>query len=306
MIIDFHTHTFPEKIAEKTLASLGKAASLIPFTKGTKDALLSSMAAAGVNYSVTLPVMTNPAQVEKINSGILSELENAQNHCCSAELENTLNHSDSSNLENAPTLGLIPFGGMHPDYPDCKKELKRLKDGGVVGIKLHPAYQYTDIDDIRMMRILDAASELNLIVLIHAGEDAGIPGHNYASVPQILNVIDQVHPEKFVLGHMGGWNTWDAVEQYLVGAPVWLDTAHALIPAKYHPGWEHDTRFQFNLREADFIRLARKHGTDKILFATDSPWQSQEEFIGTINSMALSAEEKTAILGKNGATLLGL
>lgn len=282
MIIDFHTHTFPEKIAEKTLTSLGKAASLIPFTKGTKEALLSSMAAAGVDYSVTLPVMTNPAQVEKINSGILSD------------------------LENASTPGLIPFGGMHPDYPDCKKELKRLKDGGIVGIKLHPAYQSTDIDDIRMMRILDAASELDLIVLIHAGEDAGIPGHNYASVPQILKVIEEVHPEKFVLGHMGGWNTWDAVEQYLAGAPVWLDTAHALIPVKYHPGWEHDTRFQFNLREADFIRLARKHGTDQILFATDSPWQSQEEFIGTINSMALSAEEKTAILGQNGAKLLGL
>ena len=104
MIIDFHTHTFPEKIAEKALTSLGKAASLIPFTKGTKEALLSSMAAAGVDYSVTLPVMTNPAQVEKINSGILSD------------------------LENASTPGLIPFGGMHPDYPDCKKELKRLKE----------------------------------------------------------------------------------------------------------------------------------------------------------------------------------
>ena len=47
-----------------------------------------------------------------------------------------------------------------------------------------------------------------MIVLIHAGIDIGIYDRNYASVAQILNVIRDVQPEKFVLAHMGGWACW--------------------------------------------------------------------------------------------------
>ena len=43
----------------------------------------------------------------------------------------------------------------------------------MLGIKIHPAYQNTDIDDIKMMRIIDFASEQGLIILTHAGIDIG-------------------------------------------------------------------------------------------------------------------------------------
>lgn len=282
MILDFHTHTFPKKMADRTLAALGKAAHFDPFTNGTEEGLLSSMAKAAVAYSVTLPVMTNPSQVEKLNSISIA------------------------NREQAFLQGLILFGGIHPDYPDYKRELKRLKENGILGIKIHPAYQATDFDDLKYMRILDAASELGLITLTHAGMDAGIPGHNYASVPQILHVIEEVRPEKLVLGHMGAWGCWKDVEQYLTGAPVYFDTAHSLIPVKYHPDWAANPQYKDNLSDEDFIRIIRKQGTDKILFATDSPWQSQSEVIDVINSMPLTAKEKEDIFGKNAARLLQL
>ena len=43
MVIDFHTHAFPEKIAEKTLGLLAKLSQVEPETNGTVSGLLSSM-----------------------------------------------------------------------------------------------------------------------------------------------------------------------------------------------------------------------------------------------------------------------
>ena len=151
------------------------------------------MKEASVDYSVNLPVMTSAEQVEKVNRSLIAD------------------------KETLAKQGIITFGGMHPEYNDYKKELQHLKESGIPGIKIHPAYQNTDIDDIKFLRIIDCASELGLVVLTHAGIDIGIYNHNYASVKQILSVLDQVHPEKFVLAHMGNWGCWEDVERDLAG-----------------------------------------------------------------------------------------
>ena len=160
---------------------------------------------------------------------------------------------------------------------------------GVKGIKLHPAYQRTDLDDPVMMRIIDAASEYGLIVLVHSGLDIGIPGHDYSDIPMILRIIDEVRPEKLVLAHMGGWKNWKDVGKYIAGANVWLDTAFAIgridrkdgdksAASQWVPGREvaagtdpEDDDF-YNMTAYSFLSLCRKHGTDRILFGTDCPW----------------------------------
>ena len=48
MIIDMHTHIFPEKIAERTLNTLAETFHSEPFTKGTADSLAESAAKAGI------------------------------------------------------------------------------------------------------------------------------------------------------------------------------------------------------------------------------------------------------------------
>ena len=55
-----------------------------------------------------------------------------------------------------------------------------------------------------------------------------------------------------------------------------------------------------------FLRIVEKHGADKILFGTDSPWSKGNKEIDSINSLPLSEKEKAAILGGNGKRLLGL
>ena len=282
MIIDFHTHTFPDSIAGKVIQNLAMKCCTSPASDGTVSGLISSMKEAGVSYSVTLPVMTTSRQVESIN-------------------RNTILQKDTL-FEN----GIVAFGGMYPDYPDYKKELQALASAGIKGIKLHPAYQQTYLDDIRMLRIISSATELGLIVLTHAGIDIGIYDDNYCSVKHILNVIKEVQPEKLVLAHMGNWACWNVVEKELAGAPVWFDSAFTIGPYTPYPGAEPTPYFDSHMLEIDFLRIARKHGMDKILFATDSPWQRQKEYIKAFKALPMTEEEQNMFFFENAVKLLEL
>ncbi|MBR2263647.1 MAG: amidohydrolase family protein [Firmicutes bacterium] len=281
MIIDFHTHTFPDRIAGRVLRSLSNASRTLPVVDGTIGGLTANMKAAGVDFAVNLPVMTRPDQVE------------------------SLNHKMIENQEALLASGIITFGGMHPDYQDYKQELRLLHDHGIKGIKLHPAYQGRDIDDPAFLRIIEAASELGLIVLTHAGIDIGIYDHNYASVPQILNVLRLVAPDRFVLAHMGGWGSWDRFEADLAGAPLWIDTAFSIgpIPVMTDPPAPLASQ---NLPMEDAVRIMRKHGTDRVLFATDSPWADMVDYVQMIRESTLSVEEQKQVLGANAVQLLGI
>ena len=281
MIIDFHTHTFPSKISKKVVDKLGQASASMPHTDGSVEGLLKSMEKSGVDKSINLPVMTSADQVEKVNSSFMKSMEEYESH------------------------GIITFGGMHPEYTNYKEELQRIKNNGMKGVKLHPAYQNVDLDDIRIMRIIDKASELGLIVTIHAGIDIGIYDKNYSSVEQILKVINEVHPEKFVLAHMGNWADWKDVEYYLAGAPVWMDTAFTYGKIEPYPD-STPTPYTCVLADDDLVRLTRKHGVDKVLFATDSPWQDQKDYIDRMTKMDFTDEEKKMILGENAMHFLNL
>ena len=58
--------------------------------------------------------------------------------------------------------------------------------------------------------------------------------------------------------------------------------------------------------DEQFVRIVRTHGADKILFATDSPWAGQKEFIELLSGMPLTEEEKDQIFYKNACSLLAI
>ena len=281
MIIDFHTHCFPQKIAARALEQMSLAANTLYFTDGTEEGLTASMRQAAVGLSVNLPVMTSPAQVEKVNDALIAQAD--------AML----------------ARGVLTFGGMHPDYADPRRELRRLREHGIRGIKLHPAYQRTDIDDIRYLRIMEHASAEGLIIVTHAGPDIGLPGRDWAPVRGILNALRLAAPDRLVLAHMGGWSAWEEVERSLCGAPVWFDTAFSLGPIAWRDAAKAPAGEE-NLRAEDFARLVRKHGADKVLFASDSPWERPAHYRDFILGAPLGAEEKEAIFSGNAQRLLGM
>lgn len=264
MIIDFHTHTFPDKIARASIESLSKCSGITPHTDGTVSGLRRSMEESGVDISVILPVLTKPAQFETVNK-VAAKV-------CEAE------------------DGLISFGGIHPDCSDIRQKMREIKNLGLKGIKIHPAYQEVYMDDIRYLRILDAASEENLVVSVHAGVDIGLPEPVYAAVEKILQAVRETKPEKLVLAHLGGWKEWDAVEEMIAGENVYLDTAF----------------LEDYISDEQLLRIIRKHGAEKILFGTDCPWSGQRESIERLQKLPLSVEEKELIFAENAKRLLGL
>ena len=189
-----------------------------------------------------------------------------------------------------PGDGLLSFGGIHPDNEDYRAKLRYIKDAGLKGIKLHPDYQGVMIDDIRFKRIISYATELGLIICVHAGFDPGYPECVHCPPKLARDMIHDVQPERLVLAHMGGYRRWDEVEEYLVGEPVWFDTAAVL----------------GEIPDQQFIRIVQNQGADRILFATDSPWAGQKEFVQYIKELPLTEEEQNRIFRLNALELLGL
>lgn len=279
MIIDVHTHTFPDRIAEKAIDKLKRASRTRPFSDGTVSGLKASMAAAGVDYSVVLPVATNPVKAVSMNDASLSMMGRD---------------------------GLICFGAIHPDTSDAKAELKRVAQAGMKGIKIHPVYQDVAIDDPRSLRILDAAGELGLAVIMHAGEDIGFPGVVRCSPEMTANALRQVGPVKLVCAHMGGWRNWERVADCLVDTSAMIDTAFSLGDlAPLEEGYYTSEQIHM-LGEENFCALVHAFGSGRVLFGSDSPWASQAESIAALRSLPLAKAEKESILGMNAARLLGL
>ena len=282
MIIDAHTHTFPAAIASRVIENLQAKAESVAYTTGTDDALQGSMRQSEVNISVLLPVMTNAKQVEKLNDIAIEK------------------------NRHTPISGLFSLGGMHPAYESFDKELARIARSGITGIKLHPAYQGVDLEDIRYMRIIDKANELGLAVVIHAGLDIGIMHHNFASVKQIENVLQTISPEKFILAHMGGWKDWNTVEKELCGENVYFDTSFSL--GSYTPpeGFDVPEEKRKMLGVEQFKRMVEKHGADKILFGSDSPWSEQLTSIRQIKECGFTKEQQDHIFYRNAKSVFKL
>lgn len=282
MIVDIHTHTFPDKIAPSTVEKLQSMSHTRAFTDGTETGLAASMRAAGVDRSLVLPVATNARQVVHVNDA-------------SARLN-----------DRGEETGIFSFGCMHPDLDGWREELARIAALGLKGIKLHPVYQGVDFDDVRYLRILDRCGELGLAVLTHAGLDVGFPGRVNCSPEMVLRAVEQVGPVTLILAHMGGWRNWEEVEELLTGTRVYLDTAFALGQiAPLGDGYYGPSDLPL-LSPEQFVRLVRKFGARRVLFGTDSPWAGQREGLEQLHALPLEPWELEAILGGNAHALLGL
>ncbi len=282
MIIDIHTHIFPEKIVDKAMLGMEKAARAKRYVRGTKDELIASMKKAGIDISVNLPVATNPSQPHKLN---LTAIEINK-------------HTEET--------GILSFGAVHPDDEHWEEELQFISDNGIRGIKLHPMYQKTRFDDIRYMRLIEKAAELDLVVIVHSGEDIGVPGEALLTPKMAIDVVEKTGIKKLILAHMGGWGIWQDVYNYLAGAPVYIDTGFSFGMVNYHPDFPRTDEERMLCDDRLIRDIIKKHGADKVLFGSDSPWDDQKEDIDYLKNLDLTDDELRMILGGNAEILLGL
>lgn len=269
MVIDFHTHVFPDKIAEKTISQLMIAGNIQSYGNGTLKNLKEAMKRSGTDYALVLPVCTKPSQFDSIN-----------------RFAADINGHD----------GIFSFGGIHPDNDNVKERLKFLKESGFKGIKLHPDYQQCYICDERYYRIVSEAINLDLYVTIHAGVDVAFPNDVHCPPAESRKLIDRIYGNskdvepRIILAHLGGIDQYDDAEKYLVGQPVMLDLAVILSMAP----------------KKQIERIIRSQGADRVLFASDYPWSDLRSNLEIMRSLDLTEEEFELITHKNAEKILNI
>lgn len=196
VLIDFHTHAFPEKIAARAVGKLAYAAGgLTPQTDGTLGSLKEQMQKDGVDVSVVHCIATNPKQQTSVNNFAME-------------------------IDRDPAI--VAFGSVHPDAPDALEELERLKAAGIKGIKLHPEYQCFYADSEKMKPIYKKISELSFITLFHAGFDYGFPPPYHGMPEHLLGALRWLDAP-VVAAHWGGMDCGQQVLETLCGRDIWLD-----------------------------------------------------------------------------------
>ena len=263
MIIDFHVHMFPDKIAKGAIETLSRRAKIPAYTDGSLKDTTEKMKAAGVDIAVVQNIVTNVKQTKNVNDFAIE-----------------INKCDN----------IIAFGSVHPDDPDYKSEFDRLSDSGIKGIKLHPDYQNFFIDEKRMIPIYEYILKKGFVLLFHSGLDVGLPFPIHATPERIKNVLSMFSGEKVCLAHMGGFNMHDELMEVLMGKNVYIDTSCVA---------------EFVGNEV-FEKLLKAHRRDRVLFATDSPWNAFDTAVKNIKYLSIDDEYKEMILSENAKKLLGM
>ncbi len=269
MLIDFHTHAFPEKIASRAISALeqnirdisGDGPWAYAIHNGTVGALLDVAKKSGVDISVVMPIATTPTQLQSINRFALE-----------------VNSYDK----------LFSFGSIHPMQPDWESELNSIAESGLKGIKLHPEYQGFYINSPESIRVLKLAEKLGLYVVLHAGEDAGMMPPYHCTPELLADALESVSGKNIIAAHMGGYKRWEEVLKFLVGKPLLFDTSCCL-------SW---------MPKDLACEIIKQHTADKILFGSDSPWKSPATILDALKGFGLSDSDFDKITHKNAAKIL--
>lgn len=233
-IIDAHSHIFPGKIVEKASHNIGVFYDIPMCHIGSSEILLEKGAQIDVARYLVCSTATRPAQVESINTFIYDECQK---------------HSK-----------FYGFATMHPDYEHIERELDRVMELGLHGIKLHPDFQTFNIDAPEAMPMYKAIAERKLPILFHTGDNR----YDF-SAPSRLRSIADAFPDLVCIGaHFGGYQVWDQSMEYLHDCPnVYFDTSSTL-------------SFITPDRAAYMLR---SFGVHRFMWGSDFPmWDHKEEY----------------------------
>jgi predicted TIM-barrel fold metal-dependent hydrolase len=192
----------------------------------------------------------------------------------------------------------VGFGSVDPQREDAIERLARFPSLGLKGLKLHPTLQDFDPGEDRYLPFFDAAAELGLIVLTHAGTSglgAGEPGGQRLRIdvsrPILYDRIAARHPAlRIVLAHVGWPWHLEALAMALHKTNVYLDIS----------GWK------YRYLPEEVRREMPRRLRSQFCFGTDYPMFDPEACLAELDTLALPPDVANAVLRDNAAALLGL
>lgn len=268
-MIDTHTHVFPDKVAPKVVemfrTTIGDAIALTgDFT--LKD-IKAYMRRCGIEAVVSFCVAERPEVVASANNFLIQISDNRT---------------------------VFGFGTILPNIEDPVGEVKRIKEGGLKGIKFHSLFQPIRAKDENLLPIYDTMAKIGMIAYFHVGKDPVHPSHGPGTGPQdIAYLRERVPGLKIVAAHFGGLFMLDEARKWIIGKDIYIDTC-----------WGPNIQ---SLGSDVVTDLIRQHGVEKVLFATDYPSTTDPApQINWLKGLPLEEKEKELIFRENARRLLGL
>ena len=256
-IIDFHTHIYPDELAVRGSQSICDFYGLKYRYSGSVDVLLSEGRKAGISKYVLMPVAIKPEQVRRINEFTAAEVAA---------------HSE-----------FYGFGTIHADMENITSEIKRIKDLGLKGIKIHPDTQGFPIDDKRLYPVYEAVAG-SLPVMIHCGD----PRYDYSRPEKLRRVLDDFPSLSVIGAHLGGWSMFDKAFHYLKETSCYFDFSSCIM----------------FIGKKETEKYIKSYGAYRMLFGTDFPLWSPEKEVERFLSLDLTYKEMEAIAHINAEGLL--
>lgn len=260
MLIDIHAHVYPDNLASKVTDHLKDHYGVPIKGQGTLQEYSTLCKNAGVTHGIVFTAATKPEQVEPANRWAI------------------LNHRRGN---------LIAFGTMHPLYTNIDEEMKRLRDAGIIGIKLHPDFQQFYLDDEQALAMYEKLAK-HFIILFHVGDDQVPNKINYATPERMANALELVPGLQAIAAHMGGYQMWDRAMESLVGKDVFFDTSSTL-----------------PFLGSEKMRLMiEQHGYHRVLLGSDYPVNDPYSEVSGLKKLSLPEKQFNAIIGDNARRLL--
>lgn len=279
MIIDVHSHVFPEAIqrARKRFFSNEPAFELLYKSPESKLAgapeTIAMMDQAGVDRAVVFGFPWQDASTFRLNNDYV--------------IESVRQYPDR----------LMGLCCVDPFHPEAVSETARCLDAGLHGVG-ELAFYRSGIDAAcldHLTPIMALCLDRGVPVMIHTNEPVGhlYPGKTPNTLAQIYALVKRFPENKIILAHWGGGILFYCLLKKEVRAVlknVYYDTAAS--PFLYTP---------------DIYLVAKKLGLiQRILLGSDYPLLPPSRYLRELQNSGLSARDITAICGANASRCFGI
>ena len=279
MIVDVHTHIFPDEIRNKRYKFFKNEPEFQSIYENSNakmvsyEDMLTSMDENGVDVSVVFGFPWNNIEFAKVNNDYVIEA-----------------------VKKYPGkfIGMCCLNPLHKDA-DC--EVERCLKAGLKGVG-EIAFYHSDITNEIIEKLEDVmrlCRNFNVPFMLHTNEPVGheYPGKADMKLKGIYNFLKAYPENKIILAHLGGgiffYNIMKKeVEDVLKN--VYFDTA--AVPFLYK-----------NEIYTESLKFA---GKDKILFGSDFPLIKPSRYFKDMDQVVIDKELNAKIKGKNALKLWGL
>ena len=198
---------------------------------------------------------------------------------------------------------LVGFGTVNFDEDNLEDQVKEIAELGLLGIKIHPAYQEVRVDSPELFRVYEQAEKENLFISFHTG----LHWHRIADYSMLL--FDEVafnFPKlRFSMEHMGGYSFFK--EALLIMNNNSRGEIHNTFAGWTSIAMEKDAlgnirQGAWSLTDDELCTLIHQTGHERSIFGLDFPYNKTEKILAAINrikNLQITEEAKTAILGGN-------